>query len=73
MVATVMGGLIGTEPPPPADPTTLRALLTDLGLRPGQDLAATVRTFQARAGLNPDGVAGPRTVHALVRSSRVAA
>ena len=71
MVGTAVGGLIGwSEPPPPADPATLRALLSGLGPPPGEsdeELAAAVRAFQARTGLNPDGVAGPRTVHALVR------
>ena len=71
MVGTAMGGVIGSEPPPPADPTTLRKLLTSLGRPPGDDLAAAVRSFQARVGLIPDGVAGPRTVHAMVRSTRV--
>ncbi|HEY0001327.1 MAG TPA: peptidoglycan-binding domain-containing protein [Actinoplanes sp.] len=74
MVGTAVGGLIGwTETPPPADPASLRALLTDLGLRPGRsepELTAAVRTFQARAGLEPDGVAGPRTVHLLARYAK---
>lgn len=69
-VGTAVGGVIGWSAPPPADPTTLRALLTRLGLCPGrtdEDMAATVRDFQARHGLTPDGVAGPRTVHLLAR------
>jgi peptidoglycan hydrolase-like protein with peptidoglycan-binding domain len=69
VVGTAVGGLIGWsgDPPPPADPASLRALLADLGLCAGGDLDAAVRRFQARAGLQPDGVAGPRTVHLLVR------
>jgi peptidoglycan hydrolase-like protein with peptidoglycan-binding domain len=68
VVGTAVGGIIGwSEPPPPVDPATLRALLTDVGAPPGEDLAAAVRAFQARTGLEPDGIAGPRTVHLLVR------
>jgi peptidoglycan hydrolase-like protein with peptidoglycan-binding domain len=70
MVGTAVGGLIGWSAPPPPLDTTLRALLHDVGLRPGdteEELAAAVRTFQARSGLPADGVAGPRTVHLLVR------
>jgi hypothetical protein len=36
MVGTAVGGIIGwSEPPPPADPASLRTLLTDLRLPPG--------------------------------------
>ena len=72
VVGAAVGGLIGWsgEPGPSADPRALRELFADLdvpvGAAPG-DLEAAVRRFQARAGLRPDGVAGPRTVHALAR------
>ena len=29
-----------------------------------------MRTFQARTGITPDGVAGPRTVHRLARYAK---
>jgi len=71
LVGTAVGGVIGwTGPLPAADPGTVRDLLAELGVRVGPrpgDLAAAVRGFQARVGLAPDGVAGPRTVHHLVR------
>jgi murein L,D-transpeptidase YcbB/YkuD len=68
LVGTVVGGFIGwsDQPAPSADPRSLRALFADLGI-PAGDLDAAVRRFQARAGLTVDGVAGPRTVHRLVR------
>jgi peptidoglycan hydrolase-like protein with peptidoglycan-binding domain len=76
VVGNAVGGLIGwSEAPPPADPECLRTLLTDLGREPGdseEELTEEVRAFQARAGLTPDGVAGPRTVHVLVRKAREA-
>ena len=70
LVGTAVGGLIGWngDPVPAADPAALRELFADLGLRVGpaeEDLTAAVRGFQDRVGLAPDGVAGPRTVHAL--------
>jgi peptidoglycan hydrolase-like protein with peptidoglycan-binding domain len=69
VVGTAVGGLIGWsgDAPPSADPASLRALLADLGLGAGDDLDTAVRRFQARVGLEPDGVAGPRTVHLLAR------
>ncbi len=72
LVGTAVGGLIGWngDPVPAADPAALRELFADLDLRvpeTEQDLAAAVRGFQARVGLDPDGVAGPRTVHLLAR------
>jgi murein L,D-transpeptidase YcbB/YkuD len=68
VVGTAVGGLIGwtDQPPPAADPASLRALFADLG-RPAADLDEAVRRFQAVAGLEVDGVAGPQTVHLLVR------
>jgi hypothetical protein len=77
VVGTVLGGLIGWtgEPPPAADPASLRALFADLGVRVGaapEDLERTVRRFQARVGLTADGVAGPRTVHQLARYAKEA-
>jgi len=72
VVSTAVGGLIGwsDEAQPAADPTSLRELFADLGVRVGDDLEAAVRRFQARAGLVVDGVAGPRTVHQLARFAR---
>ena len=72
VVGTAVGGLIGWsgEPVPAADPASLRELFADLGLHVGEsadDLTSAVRRFQARTGLDPDGVAGPRTVHLLAR------
>jgi murein L,D-transpeptidase YcbB/YkuD len=68
VVGTAVGGLIGWTggAAPSADPASLRALFADLGL-PTDDLDCTVRRFQSRVGLRPDGVAGARTVHQLVR------
>ena len=70
LAGTAVGGLIGwSEAPPSADPESLRALLGDLGVRPGDnedELAAALRDFQARTGLTPDGIAGPRTVRTLI-------
>jgi lysozyme family protein len=72
IVGTAVGGLIGwtDDPPPAADPAALRELFADLGVRIGPAQAyldRTVRCFQARTGLETDGVAGPRTVHLLAR------
>ena len=72
LVGTAVGGLIGWtgDPVPAADPAALRERFADLGLTVGtaeEDLAAAVCAFQARVGLAPDGVAGPRTVHLLAR------
>ena len=72
VVGTAVGGLIGWsgEPVPAADPGSLRELFADLGLHVGEsaaDLTSAVRRFQTRTGLDPDGVAGPRTVHLLAR------
>jgi hypothetical protein len=70
VVGTAVGGLIGWTdgPAPAADPASVRALFADLGLTVGpsdQELTAALRRFQGRVGLEPDGVAGPRTVHLL--------
>jgi hypothetical protein len=76
LVGTAVGGLIGWgDPVPAADPAALRELFASLGVAVGpgeQDLAAAVRGFQARAGLDPDGVAGPRTVHLLAHYAKEA-
>ncbi|MET0426628.1 MAG: peptidoglycan-binding domain-containing protein [Actinoplanes sp.] len=74
VVGTAVGGLIGwSETPPPAEPAILRQLLTDIGLRVGprdEDLTLALRAFQARVGLDADGVAGPQTVHLLARYAK---
>ncbi|GAA2610153.1 peptidoglycan-binding protein [Paractinoplanes durhamensis] len=74
MVGTAVGGLIGwPETSPPADPTTVRALFADLDVTIGdsdEELTEMVRAFQARVGLEADGVAGPHTVHLLVRYAK---
>ena len=72
VVGTAVGGLIGWsgDEAPSADPASVRALFGDLGVRVGpaaDDLEAMLRAFQERVGLRADGVAGPRTVHLLVR------
>jgi hypothetical protein len=77
LVGTAVGGLIGWtgDPAPAADPAALRERFADLGLAPGPgeaDLTAAVRVFQDRVGLEPDGVAGPRTVHLLARYAKEA-
>jgi murein L,D-transpeptidase YcbB/YkuD len=73
-VGTAVGGLIGwSQPTPTADPVTVRALFADLGATAGdsdEELAELVRAFQARVGLEADGVAGPHTVHLLVRYAK---
>ncbi|BCJ48536.1 hypothetical protein Asp14428_00110 [Actinoplanes sp. NBRC 14428] len=77
VVGTAVGGLIGwtEDPAPAADPAAVRELFAQLGLVVGADeesLAAAVRRFQARVGLETDGVAGPRTVHLLARYAKEA-
>ncbi|MEU8818347.1 peptidoglycan-binding protein [Actinoplanes sp. NPDC048796] len=72
LVGTAVGGLVGwTATPPPLEPACLRDLLTEIGLTRADvgdaELVEAVRVFQARTGLDPDGVAGPRTVHLLAR------
>jgi hypothetical protein len=77
-VGAALTGLVdaGGTGNPPAEPDTVRRLLADLGLPAGDGsaagLAAAVRRFQERAGLTPDGIAGPRTVHHLARYARQA-
>lgn len=77
VVGTAVGGLIGwtDRPLTTADPASLRTLFADLGVRVGEGeeaLAAAVRRFQAAAGLEADGEAGPQTVHLLVRYAQEA-
>ncbi|GGQ62391.1 peptidoglycan-binding protein [Couchioplanes azureus] len=77
VVGTAVGGLIGWtgDPAPAADPAAIRDLFAQLGLTVGGDddaLATAVRRFQARVGLDTDGVAGPRTVHLLARYAKEA-
>jgi murein L,D-transpeptidase YcbB/YkuD len=73
-VGTAIGGLIGwSGDPPAADPATVRALFAGLGATAGdsdEELAELVRAFQARVGLEIDGVAGPHTVHLLVHYAK---
>ncbi|MDG6107802.1 peptidoglycan-binding protein [Dactylosporangium aurantiacum] len=61
---------------PPADPRAVRALLAEIGLlhprAPESDVPLELCRFQARAGLTVDGIAGPRTVRALVQAAREA-
>ena len=70
VVGTAVGGVIGWNAPPPPDPACVRELLAGAGMPAGADLPEAVRTFQTHAGLIPDGVAGPRTVHALTTYCR---
>ncbi|MEV6600960.1 peptidoglycan-binding domain-containing protein [Actinoplanes sp. NPDC051346] len=77
VVGTAVGGLIGWTdgPAPAADPAAVRELFALLGLTVGEGddaLATAVRRFQTRLGLDPDGVAGPRTVHLLARYAKEA-
>jgi hypothetical protein len=73
VVGAAVGGVIGwSAEPPPVDDPTLRTLLEAAGQPHFGDLAEAVRAFQERAGLAPDGIAGPRTVHLLVRHARMA-
>ncbi len=71
LVGAAVGGLIGwsDEPVPTADPASLRRMFADLRM-PADDLDSAVRRFQSRVGLTVDGVAGPRTVHALARYAK---
>ena len=66
-VGAALGGVIGWSAAPPAEESTVRRLLADLGIDAGDDPAPAVRRFQRHAGLTDDGVAGPRTVHLLAR------
>ncbi|GGM29479.1 peptidoglycan-binding protein [Dactylosporangium sucinum] len=78
VVGAALAGAVNAtdEAVPPADPREVRALLAEVGLlRPGAfdaQVSQALRRFQARAGLPVDGVAGPRTVHALTRYAREA-
>ncbi|MEV4704219.1 peptidoglycan-binding protein [Actinoplanes sp. NPDC049316] len=77
VVGTAVGGLIGWngEPGPSADPAAVRELFAELGLPVGtapEDLDTAVRRFQNRVGLEPDGVAGPHTIHLLARYAKEA-
>ena len=71
VVGTAVGGLIGwSEEQPPADPAVVRSLLAEVGMPAQASLEEAVRAFQERVGLDPDGVAGPRTVHLLARYAK---
>jgi hypothetical protein len=78
VVGAVLAGTVtasGSDVPP-ADPRVVRALLVEIGLlRERADEAAVtgaLRRFQSGAGLAVDGMAGPRTCHALTRYAREA-
>lgn len=66
-VGATAGG--GWRPGP--DPVAVTAFLRDVGIDCGAgspaEVESAVRRFQTSAGLLVDGVAGPRTVHALAR------
>jgi murein L,D-transpeptidase YcbB/YkuD len=72
-VGTALAGTVAAtgDAAPPADPRVVRQLLTEIGVPPAgsspADLDRALRRFQLRCGLSADGVAGPRTVHALAR------
>jgi hypothetical protein len=71
VVGTAVGGLIGwSDEQPPADPEIVRSLLVSVGVPVESSLEDAVRVFQERAGLDADGVAGPRTVHLLARYAK---
>jgi murein L,D-transpeptidase YcbB/YkuD len=80
VVGAVLAGTVTSSGSnvPPADPRVVRALLTEIGLLSadrGVDqarLQRALRRFQAVAGLAVDGVAGPKTCHALARYAREA-
>jgi murein L,D-transpeptidase YcbB/YkuD len=72
-VGTALAGTVGAagDAAPPADPDVVRELLIEIGMAPATsspvDLDRALRRFQLRSGLTADGIAGPRTVHALAR------
>ena len=74
LVGAVSGETVVAEQPA-LEPAALQQLLGDAGLlvpvtgRLDERTVATLRRFQRSAGLRPDGVAGPRTVHALCRET----
>jgi murein L,D-transpeptidase YcbB/YkuD len=78
VVGAVLAGTVSASgsSAPPADPRTVRALLAEIGVLPPGAGDAAVKAalcrFQARIGLTVDGVAGPRTCHALARYAREA-
>jgi murein L,D-transpeptidase YcbB/YkuD len=77
LVGTAVGGVIGWpgDDLPAAAPGDVRQLFADLGMRVGAtaaELDDAVRRFQRRVGLTTDGVAGPRTVHLLIRYAKEA-
>ncbi|GAA4602969.1 peptidoglycan hydrolase-like protein with peptidoglycan-binding domain [Actinoplanes octamycinicus] len=76
VVGSAVGGLIGwSDTPPTADPESLRAHFADFGVQVGPDpaeLIEAVRAFQTRVGIDPDGEAGPETVHLLAHYAREA-
>jgi len=74
LTATVLGSIVGwhAHPAPTADPDCVRDLLTLVGVPETMSLDSGVRAFQRHAGLDEDGVAGPRTTHSLARYAAAA-
>ena len=76
VVGAVSGETVAAEQPP-LGTADLQRLLVDAGLltpaaitgRPDDWTLAALRRFQATAVLRVDGVAGPRTVHALCQAA----
>lgn len=74
VLGTVSGAAVAAEQPA-LEPAELQQLLADAGCYDGESATGrldeatrdALRRFQLATGLRPDGVAGPRTVHALCR------
>ncbi|GIJ48165.1 hypothetical protein Val02_50510 [Virgisporangium aliadipatigenens] len=78
VVGAVLAGTVSASEgaAPPADPATVRALLSEIGMlrRDAREaeVTAALRRFQAGVGLTVDGTAGPQTCQALARYAREA-